>query len=136
MCLDHDFCGDGHDCHSNATCINMRTSYTCSCNPGYYGDGKNCIDINECLEEGGKRGHFCRYNSKCVNTIGSYYCECLPGYIHKDAYHCIDYNECQFNNNTCHRNAKCINLQGSYRCKCLPGYQGDGTNCERELFYH
>ena len=31
------------DCHHNATCLNTDGSYTCSCNPGYTGDGRtNC----------------------------------------------------------------------------------------------
>ena len=35
-----------HDCHQNATCNsdmnNGGYSYNCTCNPGFFGDGKNC----------------------------------------------------------------------------------------------
>ena len=34
---------------SNGTCINTLGSYNCSCNPGYSGDGRNCVDIDECV---------------------------------------------------------------------------------------
>ena len=29
-------------CHQLATCTNERGSYTCTCNPGYVGDGFGC----------------------------------------------------------------------------------------------
>ena len=28
------------DCHMNASCFNVGSSYTCSCNRGYIGDGR------------------------------------------------------------------------------------------------
>ena len=31
-----------HDCHLYATCSNTGGSFTCSCNQGYSGDGKQC----------------------------------------------------------------------------------------------
>ena len=33
---------NAHDCHLNATCSNTDGSFTCSCNQGYSGDGKQC----------------------------------------------------------------------------------------------
>ena len=30
------------DCDPNANCTNTEGSFTCSCNPGYTGDGVNC----------------------------------------------------------------------------------------------
>ena len=37
-------CGsdDLNNCHENAQCTNTEGSFTCSCNPGYTGDGVNC----------------------------------------------------------------------------------------------
>ena len=33
----------GNDnCHHNAQCTNTEGSFTCSCNPGYIGDGTEC----------------------------------------------------------------------------------------------
>ena len=38
-----------HNCSADiATCENEYTSYTCACNEGYYGDGKDCLDGYEC----------------------------------------------------------------------------------------
>ncbi|XP_078351630.1 uncharacterized protein LOC144636321 isoform X3 [Oculina patagonica] len=31
-----------HDCSADALCINTKGSYSCSCKPGYSGDGRNC----------------------------------------------------------------------------------------------
>uniref|UniRef100_T1L6G4 EGF-like domain-containing protein n=1 Tax=Tetranychus urticae TaxID=32264 RepID=T1L6G4_TETUR len=128
-CLDYDFCGQGHDCHPNASCHNLKTEYTCKCKSGFWGNGKDCHDVNECLELGGINGHLCRDNSKCVNTNGSYYCQCLPGFKRRDSLNCIDINECESGgNHKCNENAACINTEGSYYCKCLPGYTGNGTH--------
>ena len=36
-------CENGDDnCNENANCTNTEGSFTCSCNPGYTGDGVNC----------------------------------------------------------------------------------------------
>ena len=32
---------DEDNCHGNASCTNTEGSFTCSCNPGYTGDGVN-----------------------------------------------------------------------------------------------
>ena len=31
-----------HSCSENAECTNTKGGYTCTCNAGYTGDGKNC----------------------------------------------------------------------------------------------
>ena len=46
MCyfLDDDECQNGkHDCDINANCTNTDGSYECTCNDGFFGDGKTCI---------------------------------------------------------------------------------------------
>ena len=41
--LDIDECAEGsHECSANAVCNNTKGSYNCTCNPGYYGDGRSC----------------------------------------------------------------------------------------------
>lgn len=37
-----DYCAKGHNCHLNASCLNLETTYTCHCNTGYKGDGESC----------------------------------------------------------------------------------------------
>ncbi|XP_053214161.1 protein kinase C-binding protein NELL2-like isoform X2 [Panonychus citri] len=129
-CVDTDFCGNGHDCHSNANCINLKTGFTCKCADGYWGDGRLCSDINECNSLGGMGGNLCRDNTKCVNTNGSYYCQCLPGFRRRDSLNCLDIDECATNEHKCNENSKCINTHGNYSCLCLHGFTGDGFNCQ------
>ena len=41
--LDINECSTGNDdCHINATCLNTEGSFTCSCNMGYTGNGRDC----------------------------------------------------------------------------------------------
>lgn len=84
-----DYCAKGHECHKDATCLNLKTQYACQCNKGHEGDGRHCEDINECQREGGHDGHHCRENTVCVNLLGDYVCECLPGYKRYDKYICV-----------------------------------------------
>ena len=61
----------------NGTCTNTIGSYLCSCNPGYSGDGRTCVDIDEC----DMGTHNCSVNANCTNTVGSFSCSCNYGYI-------------------------------------------------------
>ena len=41
---DDDECKNGlHDCDINANCTNTIGSFECTCNDGFFGDGKTCI---------------------------------------------------------------------------------------------
>jgi hypothetical protein len=49
-CLDIDECGNGHDCHVNATCTNTIGSYTCACDNGFSGNATICEGVYEHLD--------------------------------------------------------------------------------------
>ncbi|XP_068749185.1 signal peptide, CUB and EGF-like domain-containing protein 2 [Montipora capricornis] len=61
-------------CDPHATCRITDVSHVCSCKPGFLGDGKTCIDIDECISSP------CDANATCQNNLGSYFCSCNPGY--------------------------------------------------------
>ena len=86
--MDHYF--DDHLCSVEATCANTFGSYNCTCNEGWRGDGFNCTDIDECLEEDP-----CDMNGWCNNTLGSFECYCNEGY-YGDGFACADSDECGF----------------------------------------
>ena len=64
-------CEAQNECHYAAGCKNTIGSYQCSCHEGYYGDGKNCTDVDECMMS----IHNCADNAKCVNHEAYYQCE-------------------------------------------------------------
>uniref|UniRef100_A0A8C0PV30 Nidogen 1 n=1 Tax=Canis lupus familiaris TaxID=9615 RepID=A0A8C0PV30_CANLF len=80
------YCETGlHDCDipQRAQCIYMGgSSYTCSCLPGFSGDGRACQDVDECQPSR------CHPDAFCYNTPGSFTCQCKPGY-HGDGFHCV-----------------------------------------------
>ena len=67
---------DMHDCSVNAACEDTPTSFICTCLSGYAGDGRTCVDIDECVS--GKDD--CSPDSTCNNTDGGYNCVCADGY--------------------------------------------------------
>lgn len=129
ICRGTDFCAKGHNCHVNASCHNLDTTFACFCNAGYYGDGVKCSDIDECLKEGGEEGHHCQKHSTCVNTVGSYECECHAGFERLDRFNCVELDECGAGLHRCDSNAVCNNTIGSYACTCIDGFAGDGFSC-------
>lgn len=81
-----------HSCDDAATCETNSWSYSCTCGPGYTGDGlgsDGCNDINECTLE----THNCNINAKCTNTLGSFSCTCQDNYYGDGLLRC-DYTEC------------------------------------------
>ncbi|CAD6230594.1 GSCOCG00006837001-RA-CDS, partial [Cotesia congregata] len=130
FCPGVDYCAKGHDCHRNASCLNLQTTYDCHCNHGFQGDGQNCHDVDECKQQGGLEGHHCNKNTRCVNVVGSYTCECLPGYQRVDGFNCAELDECATGHHLCSEHATCVNTPGSYYCICKDGYSGDGYSCK------
>uniref|UniRef100_A0A7M5XHE3 Uncharacterized protein n=1 Tax=Clytia hemisphaerica TaxID=252671 RepID=A0A7M5XHE3_9CNID len=119
-------CADGsHQCHADATCKDKQNGYSCSCNLGFKGDGRQCTDINECEFS---RTNQCHRDAVCTNTPGSYSCSCKEGYT-GDGNTCVEINECTEGIHKCDKNAECTNTAGSYTCQCNIGYSGNGYSC-------
>lgn len=78
MVADLDECDfNEHTCDREfGQCINVEGSYTCECRPGFTGDGRNCIQRDECQTP----DHECATSAKCIDTVGSYTCQCEEGF--------------------------------------------------------
>lgn len=122
-----------HNCNRDAICIDLRRtgrkSYKCKCKSGYYGNGKICIDENECSSNNGGCVH------KCDNQPGNYTCSCMSGFqLAADGHDCEDVDECKptassQGNGGCEQ--ICNNTVGSFYCSCKSGYylNADGKTC-------
>lgn len=95
-------------CDVFAHCTNTLGSFSCTCFPGYAGDGLHC--------EG----------KMSVNlTLGTL--------LIIQYYNYSDIDECQDPSiiARCVENAECCNLPAHFACKCKPGFEGDGeTQCK------
>ncbi|XP_065942268.1 uncharacterized protein [Magallana gigas] len=113
------------DCALNATCSDTDSGYTCTCRSGFEGNGKTCIDIDECV-----RDSPCDHN--CNNTDGSYVCSCRDGFNLLNYSKCEDIDECSTIDTGIDGCQNCTNTLGSFRCSCFAGYTLNTTtltNC-------
>ena len=67
---------------------------------GFYGNGVDCYDVNECEKN---KSNNCDKNAICNNTIGNYDCSCNDGY-NGNGYICNDINKCTDGTNNCDQN--------------------------------
>jgi hypothetical protein len=95
---------------------------TCSCKPGYAGDGELCRSCS--FNNGG-----CDVNATCA-AGSSLTCTCKSGWV-GDGITCA--SACTVDNGGCDTNATCSNggAGGTVACACNTslGYSGNGTTC-------
>ena len=83
-----------HGCDKSSDCTNTQGSYFCTCQPGYHGNGKTCIENDACI------GNRCGPMGLCINLLTHHICECTDGYFDSAGDGmgpCLDINECDSN---------------------------------------
>ncbi|EZA61094.1 nidogen-2 isoform X1 [Ooceraea biroi] len=120
-------CNVVNRCHPYAQCIYMAATgdYECRCNPGYEGDGMECIKTEiSCLEV-----DICDPNASCQHEEPLAKCVCNPGY-EGDGTTCSPIDECN-DNSDCEENERCTYhpMSSRYECTCNPGYSMVDDRC-------
>ena len=118
VCIDVDECKT-LPCDQFANCSNNPGGFSCSCSPGYVGDGMTC-------EEGTCTDDMCPVDQECV-TSSTLDCRCKKKGFELKSEICVDTDECL--SDICHEKAVCRNFPGGYECNCQEGYFGNGENC-------
>ncbi|CAH1238490.1 FBN1 [Branchiostoma lanceolatum] len=119
-----DKCAALDPCYPDVSCVNLEDGgYLCGrCPAGYFGNGYECKDTDECESD----GHGCLHG--CNNLPGTYECTCPDGFV-LIGDDCIDVDECEAELDQCSHD--CTNTDGSYTCGCPEGYEldSDGWTC-------
>ncbi|KAL3837565.1 hypothetical protein ACJMK2_022913 [Sinanodonta woodiana] len=129
-CIDVNECNATNATHGcNQTCVNTEGSYYCTCNSTFrlHSNGKDCQDIDECLE--GTSG----CDQVCNNTYGGYVCGCQYGYMYNNTVHrCVQVNGTICPTKNCTGAHGCTrNETGQEVCFCRSGYQLNASDlCE------
>ncbi|KAJ7381670.1 Multiple epidermal growth factor-like domains protein 11 [Desmophyllum pertusum] len=107
---------DNGGCHVFAICSQTAVDrLTCSCKPGYHGDGYYCQMIDLCETNNGG----CGVNTTCfVHCTGS---TCRPRH---------PLSPCSQNHGGCSIHANCYYDGFEVTCGCRSGFAGDGFTCE------
>lgn len=123
--LAFDVCGsDLNPCDLAASCSNTDTlEVECICDSGFTGDGKFCMDVDECVLEP------CGPGAICTNSDGGFGCACAQGY-QGDPPLCGNVDECTTGTSGCSTNADCFDTEGGFDCVCKAGFTGDGKACD------
>ncbi|GFR76900.1 stabilin-2 [Elysia marginata] len=114
-------------CHAHSFCyVGDDNIYRCKCNPGYEGDGQDCVEMDPCEQ---KVNGGCHQQAECIKlTPLTLRCECIEGWT-GDGEFCSPRSPCY---RGCHENATCLDVNLEYHCVCNAGYSGNGTWCETD----
>lgn len=124
VCVEIDACATQAGCDRNATCANTEDGFTCTCAAGFAGDGKTCVDADECASGSSN----CHPSATCTNIEGGFTCACAAGFA-GDGGVCADVDECAAATAGCDVKATCSNTDGGFSCTCPRGFSGDGKSC-------
>ena len=117
----------------DSSCSFSNGNLECDCPNGFESNGIECIDINECFNQGSCPGD-------CFNLPGNFTCldpsvsfrsatpACPNGFI-GDFPNCVDVNEC--NHDPCNEGEICNNQLGYYTCDCPSGLGNGLTGCSK-----
>ncbi|XP_031368253.1 nidogen isoform X4 [Apis dorsata] len=120
-------CNVMNRCHPYAQCIYVTSTadYECRCNPGYEGDGMECIKTEvSCLEV-----DICDPNASCQQEESLAKCVCNPGF-EGDGTTCSPIDACS-SSSDCLENERCSYNSASsrYECACNPGFSMVDSRC-------
>ncbi|XP_053408750.1 cubilin-like isoform X2 [Mercenaria mercenaria] len=117
-------------CHPQAACTESPgfEGRTCTCAPGYVGNG---IGASGCVSQGPVTGPCgstpCMNGAACQNVNDNgYRCVCQAGYTDQNCQ--TNINECA--SNPCQNGGSCTDRVNGYVCQCTESYTG--SNCEVE----
>lgn len=102
-------------CFPGVRCIQITNTITCDpCPTGYFGDGKNCKDIDDCINV------TCKNGGSCKDGINNYTCSCQLGYTGNWCE--TDIDDCV--SARCENNATCVDGVNQFSCVCQTGFSG------------
>ena len=135
--LDVDECSvNNGGCHANANCQFNLGSFSCTCKPGYDGNGLDC-SATKTFRTQSSLTFFHSYRScledNCDDVLDfnlEIEVVTLVLFFYSDF---VDVDECIINNGGCNADAICHNTEGSFTCTCKPGYSWNGSSCVGRL---
>ena len=123
-----DACKTNHGgCSSYAECSRGGPGQAaCKCLPGFAGNGRQCVDVDDCTPDPCYGPHTDASGGGCRNGFGGVFnfsCPCIDGWAQPncrdEADECLTTIAC-FSNGT----ESCIDLFNGFKCNCLPGWTG------------
>ena len=131
-----DPCKPNNTCDKNARCQRIDGfNYSCTCNDGFTGNGKNCTNIDDCASSKAYCNNNdttstetcppCQNNATCHDMILTFNCTCLPGFDGQFCGHNIDEcNSTNFEYSCDIEHSDCIDGVNNITCECHRGFTG------------